>query len=174
MDCIIYCLVDAGGDVFVKDGAASHSEVAASAGVDASLCHAYRFNLSTCHLLIDRGSSTSDFAARTYCDKHVGSPEKLMTFASEGHLSKEILGSLLDDDDAAAYREACTVIERQLHTADCGAKDPCLESGCAVEGEGEICLEPLLTAGVEYHKACGEAWKLLFKDPGHRALAWTH
>ena len=115
MDCIIYCLVDAGGDVFVKDGAASHSEVAASAGVDASLCHAYRFDLSTRHLLIDRGSSTSDFAARTYCDKHVGSPEKLMTFASEGHLTKEILGSLLDDDDAAAYREACTVIERTVH-----------------------------------------------------------
>jgi hypothetical protein len=174
MECLIYCLVDSEGHVFVKDGAASHSEVATSAGVDAASCHAYRFDLSTRHLLIDRGSSTSDFAARAYCDQHVGSPEKLMTFASEGHLTKEILGSLLDAGDVSAYRDACTAIERQ-YTADCSESgDPCLESGCAVEGEGEICLEPLLRAGVEYHKACGAAWRTLFEQPGHRTLAWTH
>ncbi len=174
MDCNIYCLVDPTGHVFVKDGAASHSEVAASTGADASACDAYRFDLSTRRLLIDHGSSASYRAARSYCDQHVGSPEKLMTFASEGHLTKEILGSLLDAGDVPAYREACTVIERQ-YTADCGALgDPCLESGCAVEGEGEICLEPLLRAGVEYHKACGLAWKILFKDAGHRTLVWSH
>ena len=35
MDCNIYCLVDAGGHVYVKDGAVSHSEVAANFGLDA-------------------------------------------------------------------------------------------------------------------------------------------
>ena len=32
MDCNLYCLVDEGGHVYVKDGAASYSDVAASFG----------------------------------------------------------------------------------------------------------------------------------------------
>jgi len=174
MDCIIYCLVDASGRVFVKDGATSYSEVASSFGLDARACDTYRFDLSTRHLLMDGGKPASDRAAQTYCDQHVGSPEKLMAFAAEGHLTKQILERLLDSHDQQAYRDACAAIERR-YTADCSAKgDTCLESGCAVEGEGEICLQPLLNAGLEYHKACGAAWNLMFGDPRHRASVWMH
>ena len=142
MDCNIYCLVDATGDVYVKDGAVSHSEVAAKFGLDAHACDAYRFDLAARRLLVDRGRPASDRAAHAYWDQHVGSPDKLMTFAAEGRLTKQVLGSLLGADDALAYLDACSVIEQQ-YTADCAAKDdPCLESGCAVEGE--VCLEPLL------------------------------
>ena len=42
MDCDIYCLVDASGQVYVKDGAGAHSEVATSFGLDAAVCDAYR------------------------------------------------------------------------------------------------------------------------------------
>ena len=172
MDCNIYCLVDAGGHVYVKDGAVSHAEVAASFGLDPQGCGTYRFDLAARRLLVDRGGPASDRAAHAYWDRHVGSPEKLMTFAAEGRLTKQVLGSLLDAEDALAYSNTCAVIERQ-YTDDCAAKnDPCLESGCAVEGE--ICLEPLLRAGPEYHRACGAAWKILFEDPRHRTQAWMH
>jgi hypothetical protein len=170
MDCNIYCLVDASGHVYVKDGAVSHSEVAENFGLDAHACHTYRFDLAARRLLVDRGRPASDRVAHAYWDQQVGSPEKLMTFAAEGHLTKQVLGTLLDADDARAYLAACTVIERQ-YTAECGEKgDPCLESGCALEGE--VCLEPLLRAGGEYHQACGAAWRTLFEDPRHRAKAW--
>jgi hypothetical protein len=172
MDCNIYSLVDAGGHVYVKDGAVSHSEVAANFGLDAQVCDIYRFDLAARRLLVDRGRPASDRAARAYWDQHVGTPEKLMTFAAEGRLTKEVLGSLLGADDAPAYFDECTVIEKQ-YTADCAAKDDgCLESGCALEGE--VCLEPLLRAGPEYHKACGAAWRIRFKDPQHRTPAWMH
>ena len=145
MDCNIYCLVDASGIVYVKDGAVSHSEVATKFGLDANVCDAYRFDLAARRLLVDRGSPAGDRAAHAYYDQHVGSPTRLMTFVAEGRLTKHVLGSLLGGDDALAYLDACSVIEQQ-YTADCAAKgDPCLESGCALEGE--VCLEPLLQAG---------------------------
>jgi hypothetical protein len=172
MDSNIYCLVDAGGRVYVKDGAVSHSEVAASFGLDADVCETYRFDLAARRLLVDRGKPASDRAVHAYWDQRVGSPDKLMTFAADGHLTKQVLGSLLGADDALAYLDACAAIERQ-YTADCAAKDdPCLESGCAVEGE--VCLEPLLRAGPEYQKACGAAWRIVFEDPRHRTRAWMH
>ena len=172
MDCSIYCLVDASGHVYVKDGAVSHSEVAANFGLDAHACDAYRFDLAARRLLVDAGSPASDRAANLYWDQHLGSPEKLMTFAAEGHLTKQAMGSLLDTDQAKAYFDACTVIEKR-YTAECtGKNDPCLESGCALEGE--ICLEPLLRAGREYHKACAKAWRVLFEDPHRRTTPWAH
>jgi hypothetical protein len=171
MDCNIYCLVDGSGKVYVKDGAVSHSEVAENFGLDAHVCGNYRFDLAARRLLVDRGTPAGDRAARTYWDQQVGSPEKLMTFAEDGRLTKQVLGSLLDAHDVQAYLEACAVIEKQ-YTADCAAKNPCLESGCAVDGE--ICLEPLLSAGREYHKACGAAWSRLFEEPRHRSQAWMH
>jgi hypothetical protein len=172
MECQIYCLVDVDGRVYVKDGAVSHAEIAADYGLDTQGCGAYRFDLATRRLLVDRGIPRSDGAARAYCDEHVGSPEQLMTFAEEGHLTKQVLGHLLGADDVMAYLDACTVIEKQ-YTADCaGSDDRCLDSGCALEGE--VCLEPLLKAGRDYHRACGEAWTLLFEDPRHRAQAWMH
>jgi hypothetical protein len=172
MDSYIYCLVDDGGHVYVKDGAISHSEVAADFGLDSATCSAYRFDLAARRTLVDRGRPASDRAASAYWDMHLNSPEKLMTFAAEGHLTKQILGSLLDADDARAYLDACAVIEKK-YTADCAAKhDPCLESGCAVEEE--ICLEPLLRAGADYRKACGAAWRILFEAPRRRAQVWRH
>jgi hypothetical protein len=172
MDNYIYCLVDDGGHVYVKDGAISHSEVAADFGLDSATCYAYRFDLAARRTLVDRGSPASDRAATAYWDLHVNSPEKLMILAAEGHLTKRILGSVLDADDAGAYLDACAVIEKQ-YTAACAAEhDPCLESGCAVEEE--ICLEPLLRAGPDYRKACGAAWKILFEDSRRRAPAWMH
>jgi hypothetical protein len=170
MHCQIYCLVDAGGHVYVKDGALSHSEVAQSAGLDSDVCDRYRFDLASRHLFVDRGRPASDHAAQTYWDRQVGSPAKLVTFAAEGHLTKQVLGRLLGAENARAYLDACTVIEKQ-YTVDCAAQgDPCLESGCALEGE--VCLDPLLKAGGEYHRACGAAWSILFEDPRHRTQAW--
>ena len=52
MDCNIYCLVDATGHVYVKDGATSHAEVAANFGLDALGCEAYRFDLAARQLLV--------------------------------------------------------------------------------------------------------------------------
>jgi hypothetical protein len=174
MDSNIYCLVDASGHVYVKDGAGSHSEVAANFGLDALVCEAYRFDLAARRLLVDRGKPASDRAAQAYWDRHVGTPDKLMVFAAEGRLPKQVLASLLGADDALAYRNACAVIEKQ-YTNDCPTKNgPCLEEGCAVDGEGENCLEPLLRAGPEFHRACGAAWTRLFEDPRHRTQAWMH
>jgi hypothetical protein len=172
MDSSIYCLVDAGGQFYMTDGAVSHSALAEHFGLDADLCCAYRFDLATRRLLVDRGSPAGDRVAQAYWDRHVGSPDRLMTFAAEGRLTKQVLCSLLDAGDRPAYLEACTIIEKRF-TAACTAKhDPCLESGCALEGE--VCLEPLLRAGREYHRACGAAWGALFEDPHHRTRAWTH
>jgi hypothetical protein len=170
MDCNIYCLVDASGHVYVKDGAVSNSEVAANFGLDAQACETYRFDLAARRLLVDRGKPASDRAAYAYWNQHFGSPEKLMTFAADGHLTKQVLGSLLGAEDALTYRDACTFIEKQ-YTDACAAKDdPCLESGCALEGD--ICLDPLLRAGRAYHKACGAAWRIVFEDPQHRPEVW--
>ena len=172
MNCNIYCLVDGGGHVYAKDGAVSHAEVAAEFGLDTEVCDTYRFDLATRHLLADRGTPPSERAARAYWEQHVGSPESLMTFAREGHLTKQILGSLLGADDARAYFEACAEIEKR-YTTECAASDDlCMESGCAAEGE--ICLEPLVKAGREYRRACGAAWRTLFEDPQHRIRIWMH
>jgi hypothetical protein len=166
----IFCLVDSGGHVHVKDGATSHLEVAAQDGLDVGACEAYRFDLTARRPLVDRGRAASDRAAQAYWDEHVDSPDKLMAFAAQGHLTKHALEPLLDSGTAQVYRDACRVIERR-YTAECTAtNDPCLASGCALDGE--ICLEPLLRAGIAYHQACGAAWSALFKDPSHRSEVW--
>src|SRR5580704_6657787 len=128
---------------------------------------------ATMNFLVDAaGHRASQITDQTFLDRHIDSPEKLMAFAEEGHLPKSVLVQLLDVESRQAYLDGCAVIERK-YTEDCTAtNDPCLESGCAVEGE--ICLEPLLKAGIEYHKACASAWKGLFADPQHRPPAWKH
>jgi hypothetical protein len=171
MNTNIYCLVDGSGHVHVKDGAVAYAEAAQSVGLDLAACDTYRFDLAARCLTVDHGSAAGERAANAYWQQHVGSPDRLMAFAAEGHLAKQVLGSLLAIDDVPAYLHACAVIEAQ-YTADCAARDaPCLGPGCAVEGE--ICLEPLLRAGVEYHKACGAAWSRLFADPRHRTQTWA-
>lgn len=172
MECSIFTLVDAGGHVYVKDGAVSHSEVAANFGLNLKTCDTYRFDLNARRVMVDHGTPANDSAARSYWEQQLGNPEKLMAFAVEGHLTKQVLGTLLAANELGIYLNACTVIERK-YTVDCTkTDDPCLQGGCALEGE--VCLEPLLRAGRGYHKACGAAWRTLFEDPQHRAQAWVH
>jgi hypothetical protein len=94
--------------------------------------------------------------------------DDLIAAASEGQLAKQELAMLLDPRLRSAFLAACARIERQ-YTGECAAQnDPCLESGCALAGEeGEVCLEPLLRAGHDYHKACGAEWiKFMRKGEG--------
>ena len=170
MNGTIYCLVDAGGTVHAKDDAEWYSEIAAADGLDEHTCQMYRFDLINRRLLTDRGLPGGDRAARTYLDRRVGTPDKLVQFAVEGHLPKPVLMSLVAPEKRKAYADACAIVEKK-YTDECAAKnEPCLESGCAVKGE--ICLQPLLHAGIEYHKLCAGEWTGLFADPGNRIDAW--
>jgi hypothetical protein len=87
----------------------------------------------------------------------VETPQEIVVgHAAEGRIPKHVLAGLLPPAKRAAFLEACARIEKR-YTEDCtAAGDPCLESGCALEGE--ICLQPLLRAGDEYHKACAAEW----------------
>jgi len=128
MNDAIDCFVDAGGHVYVKDGAS--------------------------------------------VDQFVGTSEELMTLAAQGRLPKRMLVNLLDIQHRQAYLDGCAVIEK-TYTEKCTAtKNPCLESGCAVEGE--ICLQPLLRAGIGYGRACAAEWIKLFADPRNRIDAWKN
>jgi hypothetical protein len=169
----IYCLVDANGRVYTKDGAESYAEVVASFGLNESECQQYRFDLTNRRLLVDRGTPSSGIAAQMYLTQHVGTPERLMHFAEEGHVRKHVLVNLLDVTSRRSYLEACADIEKK-YTAECAAKnDPCLESGCSIDqASGEICLQPLLNAGIDYDKACGGEWIKSFRSPQNRIDAW--
>lgn len=172
MDGTIYCLVDARGNVYSKDGADSHSSVAAEFGLNERECHCYRFDLTSRRLVADRATPSTNVAARTYLDQRVGTPEKLMAFAEEGHLPKSALVTLLNIENRRPYLEACAAIEKR-YTEQCTAKDePCLESGCALEGE--TCLQPLLEAGIEYQKACAAEWVGRFQNPQKRIDIWRN
>jgi hypothetical protein len=97
-------------------------------------------------------------------------PEKVMTVAIEGRLSKHALASLLTSDARRAFYDACGRIE-QKYTEECRAlNDPCLASGCSAEGDR--CLQPILRAGVAYYKACGAEWTKLFASERNRDNAW--
>jgi hypothetical protein len=104
-------------------------------------------------------------------EERLDSPERLMQYAAEGRLTKHSLATLLTAEPRRVFLEACATIEMK-YTTDCTAtNDPCLESGCAVEGE--VCLQPLLNAGTEYHRAYGAKWAALFADPANRVSAWN-
>ena len=106
-------------------------------------------------------SATRDFT---------GAPEHLIALAQQGQLSKELLVGLLAREKRQAYLNACTAIEKGF-TEDCTASgDPCLEGGCALEGD--ICLQPLLRWHSDYLKACGQEWARLFVDPRNRSDTW--
>jgi hypothetical protein len=175
----IYCLVDGSGRMFTKERAESYAEVAASYGLNEHETQKYRFDLTSRRFLVDRGTPSSGVAVHTYLSSHlflsIGTPERLMHFAEDGHVHKEVLAKLLEVKDRQAYFEACTDIERK-YTAECAARnDPCLESGCSIDQTaGEICLEPLLRAGIDYHKACAAEWIKLFRNPEHRIEAWKN
>jgi len=103
-------------------------------------------------------------------EKRIDTPEQLIRYATDGRLTKHALSTLLTSRSKEQFLAACETIEKR-YTEECTATgDPCLESGCSTEGE--ICLQPVLRAGTEYHKACGAAWSKLFADPENRADLW--
>jgi hypothetical protein len=168
----IYCLVDVDGQVYIKDGADSYADVAAAFGVNERECATYRYDLENRRLLPDRATPASATAARAYLERSVGTPENLIAFAAEGHLSKQSLAALLTQTSRQAFIAACAAVEKR-YTEECTAKkDPCLEEGCA--SEGECCLEPLMRAGIEYQKACAAEWVTTFQDPKNRITAWAN
>jgi hypothetical protein len=173
MDATIYCLMDASGTVHVKDGAGSYAEVAAAEGLDENSCQLYRFDLTTRRMAADRGSSAGDHLVHAYLDRYLGTPEKLVQFAAEGHLPKLVLMNLVVPEKRQAYVDACAAIE-QAYTDACAANnEPCLEGGCALDAaEGEICLQPLLHAGLDYQKSCAAEWIKLFADAHNRIDTW--
>jgi hypothetical protein len=134
-------------------------------------CHKENVMNETTRCFVDAGGRVyvKDAADADHC---VRTSEELMTCAEQGRLPKSLLVSLLDVKHRQAYLDACAAIEKK-YTEDCTAtNDPCLESGCAVE-DG-ICLQPLLRAGIEYHKACATEWIKWFADPRNRIDAWKH
>ena len=172
MGDMIRCLVDTTSDVCAVDAADSYGKVAAQFGLDEQVCEEYRFDLETRRLLVDRGTPAGLRTVRAYFDAHLGSPEKLMTFVVDGSVPKESLTSLLAIGRRAGYLDACAAIDK-TYTDQCAPTNgPCLESGCALEGE--VCLQPLLRAGTAPRKAYAAAWIRLFADTGNRIEAWKN
>jgi hypothetical protein len=97
----------------------------------------------------------------------VAAPGRLIDDARAGRLHKLELAQMLNPSARAIFLDFCAAIERR-YTEACTAKnDPCLEGGCALEGE--ICLQPLQRASEEYDRACGNAFVELYLDPLNRA-----
>jgi hypothetical protein len=158
MDSTIDVVVDARGKVFLAEG------------MEAAADHMHRFELSTRRMLGECGDPTHARAALTLVNQCVGTPDRLMEYAAAGRLPKSVLLELLTVETRRTYLDACSAIEKQ-YTDECAASnDPCLESGCAVEGE--ICLQPLLRAGSGYRQRCAAVWIELFANPRNRVEAW--
>jgi hypothetical protein len=105
-------------------------------------------------------------------DRSFETPEELIAFAREGAVPKAILAEQLSPESRRPFLAACARIEKK-YTEACTAKnDPCLESGCSLEGE--ICLDPLNRAGAEYLRACANEWLAYFQQPDKRADEWKH
>jgi len=100
----------------------------------------------------------------------IDNPEQVMTYAREGHLTKQALASLLAPEKRWGFLHSCAAIEKSYTDACAAAKDPCLESGCSCEGE--VCLQPLLRANTAYQSQCGAEWAKLFADRGNRDASW--
>jgi hypothetical protein len=174
VDAMIYCLVDRHGNVFTTAGASSFEEAARELGVNERECQEYRYDLAARRLLADRATPSSALAVQDAVNRQVGNPERLMTFAGGGHMPKLMLLNLLSGDQRQAYLEACSRIERQYTNACMSNPVNCLATGCSVRGTDEICLAPLMHAGIEYQKACAAEWIKLFLAPAHRVDAWKH
>jgi hypothetical protein len=174
MDGTIYCLVDTGGRVYSDDLAESHADLAAHFALNESECQKYRFDVVDRRLLSDQATPSIALSAQAFLNQRVGTAERLMQFAGEGHLSKDVLVRLLDVESRRSYLAACAAIERQ-YTEECGCKDPCLGAGCSIDrAAGETCLQPLLRAGADYQKACAAEWIGSFRSPQNRIDVWKH
>jgi len=158
----IFCFVNKDGSVRFED--------------EKNGCLKYEFSLKTRMMTIEplevERSLRQDAIARNHFDNLVGTPEKLMSFAQLGRLSKLELADLLSPEKKQAYLHVCAGVERAL-TETCTAKgEPCLENGCAVEGE--ICLNALLESGEIYTVAYVSAWTYLFINPENRVSVWKN
>ncbi|OFW17933.1 MAG: hypothetical protein A3H97_11525 [Acidobacteria bacterium RIFCSPLOWO2_02_FULL_65_29] len=170
MDSMV-CVVGAGDRVYVKDSAGPDVDRTSELGPNPPDYREYEFDLTT-RRLIGSPPPAGDHELLVFLDRRFGTPDRLMRFAEEGHLSKGVLAGLLEIDDRRSYLDACAAIELQF-TKDCAAKnDPCLESGCSAEGE--VCLQPLLNNEVEYRKACAAEWINRFTNPRSRITAWKN
>lgn len=103
----------------------------------------------------------------TIAATNADSPEQVMDWAHQGLLSKDALAGFLAIGTRDEFLKQCAVIEKRLTDACTATGDPCLEGGCALEGE--VCLQPIVRAGVDYYKACGDAFITLFADARNRA-----
>ena len=93
-------------------------------------------------------------------------PDRIIELARAGQVPKLELAELLNPVARKTFLNFCASIERR-YTEACTAKnDPCLEGGCALEGE--VCLQPLERAHPEYDRACGQAFVELYLDPLNR------
>jgi hypothetical protein len=102
--------------------------------------------------------------------RFLGSPDRLMKFVEQGNLSKFTLAGLLEPHSRHQFLEACAALERRF-TEECSAKgDPCLEDGCAMEGD--VCLQALLRAGSEFQRACAAEWIRRFTVEANRIAEW--
>lgn len=100
----------------------------------------------------------------------VVTPAELMTVAAVGLYSKAALWGLLAPAAKYELLATCAAIEKKL-TEECTTRqDPCLEEGCAVEGE--VCLQAVLKAGSAYSTACAAEWIAIFANPANRIEAW--
>jgi hypothetical protein len=99
-------------------------------------------------------------------DETLETPEHLMAMAAEGRLTKHTLATRLTEEPRQKFLAACAAIEQKFTDA-CAVKDPCLDAGCSMDHE--VCLQPLLRAGTEYHKACAAEWVKLFAKRENRA-----
>jgi hypothetical protein len=52
----MYCLTDAGGHIYTKDGAESYADVATEFGLDERVCRQYRWDLTNRRRLVDRAA----------------------------------------------------------------------------------------------------------------------
>lgn len=169
MEDVINWVVNADGTVVVLDTDPARGAIA-DAAIEERAPGSYRFDLTTRKLLADRGNAVSDRTAHGFVEESLATPEKLMTFAAAGHLPKRVLADLLVGPRRQAFLEACAAIEKK-YTEECTAQnDPCLESGCAVAGE--VCLQPVLRAELDYHRACAAEWIKVFASRGNRVEAW--
>jgi hypothetical protein len=100
----------------------------------------------------------------------VVTPEELMTLAAGGIYSKGALADLLAPEARHTFLVACAAIERKLTEACTATDEPCLDDGCAVDGE--VCLQAVLKSGTEYPKACAAEWIALFSNPANRVEGW--
>lgn len=94
----------------------------------------------------------------------------VMAHAIAGRLSKQALAGLLAPEARQIFYDGCSRIEQGYTSACRDSTDPCLDSGCAMVGEG--CLQPIQRAGSDFDKACGAEWATLFADDANRDRFW--